>query len=196
MAQKYVTSEVIKIKNARLSFAKLEKPLPVAEGGEPRYDGTALLDPSDKEHQAIIKTIKAAAEKIAKETFKGVVPSNIRLCFGPGDDKFAVKPDTYAAYKGLWYISAHEKVRPGIANRKGEAVMPGEPQFPYSGCYVNMNITLWCFPGGKGSGPQVNANLRAVQFVKDGPAFGRATVNVEEEFDAIEEDEDAPSPFD
>jgi hypothetical protein len=58
----------------------------------------------------------------------------------------------------------------------------------YSGCYVNMTVTLWTQDNEYGK--RVNANLRAVQFVKDGEAFGVAPVDAEEEFDEVEIEDD------
>ena len=37
-------------------------------------------------------------------------------------------------------------------------------------------------------GKRINANLRAVQFVKDGEAFGVKPVDAEDEFDVLEGD--------
>lgn len=195
MSKKYLTSEKLLIPNSRMSFPRLDKPAAYSEGQALKYDATFLLDPSNAEHKTVIKTVEAAAMKLVKEKFNGVVPDDITWCFGKGDKKATIKPDTYGAYKGMWYLTAHEQTRPGIAGRDGKAVLPGEKQFPYAGCYVNGKVTLWLYTGPKGK-PGVNANLLAVQFVKDGPAFGRAPVDVEEEFDAIEENEEAPSPFD
>jgi len=50
---------------------------------------------------------------------------------------------------------------------------------PYAGCYVNMSIRLWAQDNQFGK--RVNAQLRAVQFVKDGEAFGDKPVDPQKE---------------
>jgi hypothetical protein len=63
-------------------------------------------------------------------------------------------------------------------------LVPGNPGFPYSGCYANVSLTLWTQDshGRKG----INGNLRAVQFVKDGESFrGAAPANPDMEFEAL-----------
>ena len=67
----------------------------------------------------------------------------------------------------------------------------------YSGCYVNTNITLWPQDhsvGGKG----VNANLRIVQFFRDGDAFGTARASADEmdEVDIDDDEDDAVDDWD
>jgi hypothetical protein len=48
------TSDIIKLKNVRLSFARLWKPKAFQEGQDPRFEATFLLDPSNAEHAATI----------------------------------------------------------------------------------------------------------------------------------------------
>ena len=59
----------------------------------------------------------------------------------------------------------------------------------YPGCYVNVVITLWA--QNNKFGKRINANLLAVQFVKDGNPFGEARVDVGSIFDDIEDDSDS-----
>ena len=46
MAKKTITSEVIKLKKVRLSFAKLFEPVSFRTGQSRRYEASFLLDPS------------------------------------------------------------------------------------------------------------------------------------------------------
>jgi len=58
----------------------------------------------------------------------------------------------------------------------------------YAGCYVHTNITLWTYDhptGGKG----VSANLRIVQFFRDGEPFGNAPAKADEELDDVDVDD-------
>jgi len=191
--------KVLKLKNARLSFLSIDKPKGFApQPGEkpkpPKYQGTALLDPVVKADAAIIAEVKAEAARLAKDKW-GETPKKLILCFGNGDKK-AVDEDgeeneTYEAYKGKFYLAAASEIKPVVANRAGRVIESGDPQYPYSGCYGNMNVTLytWEHPPTKRKG--ISADFRSLQFVKDGEAFGRGPVDPEEEFEVMDEEEGA-----
>lgn len=194
-----VTSEKIKV-HARAAFVRLDKPKAFEEGQDPRWECTFLLDPADaKGRECIANVIKIAAQT-AKRAY-GLVPlelkklghtfgvgpapdakekdDGIEVAFYPGDRK------EYDGFAGQFVIPAHNKVKPAIANRKGESVLPGEEQFPYSGCYVVGSITLWCQDNRYGK--RIGVNLRGVQFARDGKAFGLGSIDPEDEFEAMED---------
>lgn len=90
-------------------------------------------------------------------------------------------------YEGCWFLSASSKVenKPlAIMNRKDKAGIwiPAQPGQIYSGCYVNATVRLWAQDNDYGK--RLNAELKAVQFVRDGEAFGNnRPINPNEEFD-------------
>lgn len=179
------TSEKIKLVNARLSFPRLFKPKAFQEGQDPRFEASFLLDPSDKKHAAVIKSIKVTAKELAKEEF-GEIPKSLKLCFGDGAEK------DYDGYEDMFYITSSNKTRPTVVDGQ-LAPLVEEDGKPYAGCFVNGTITLWVMNNQYGK--RINANLRAVQFVKDGEAFGVKPVEAEEEFDAIEADAGAEENY-
>ena len=173
------TSEVIKLPAARLSFPRLFKPKAFREGQEPRFEATFLLDPSDKTHAAVLETIRSTADEILEEHFNGKVPKGVKLCFGDGDEK------EYDGYEGMVFLSSSNRTRPTVVDRDRTPLVEEDGK-PYAGCYVNASITLWVMDNEFGK--RVNANLRAVQFVRDGDAFGVKPVDAEEEFDVLDDD--------
>lgn len=184
MAEKQsTTSEVIKLTNVRLSFPRLFQPKSFRPGQDPRYEATFLLDPSDKAHAEHIKQIKAEANKILKAKYGDKIPNSIKenLCFGSGDKK------DYDGYAGMFYLSASNKTRPVVVDQKRNPLTADDGK-PYAGCYVNASVTLWVMDNEFGK--RVNANLRGVQFYKDGEAFGVKPVDAEEEFEDLAADED------
>jgi hypothetical protein len=52
-------------------------------------------------------------------------------------------------------------------------------------------VTVWAQDshGRKG----INGNLLAIQFVRDGQAFGKAPINIDDEFEALEGEAAAPA---
>lgn len=181
-----ITSEVIKLKNVRLSFAHLFKPKSFQEGQDPKYQATFLLDPTDKDHARAIKQIKAQAKAVLIEKF-GEMPEkgDYKLCFGLADKH--PKKKKYDGYEGMFYIATSNTLAPNCIDRRKNEVIEQDGVL-YAGCFVNTNITLWPQDhpvGGKG----VNANLRIVQFYADGDAFGTAKASVDE-MDEVELDDD------
>ncbi len=180
-----VTSEKITLSVVRLSFPQIWDAKSLAADQKPKFQSTFLLDPSDKAHSIMIKKIKKEAKRIVEEQF-GEVPKGLKKCFGLADDH-ELKKD-YDGYKGQFYIASSSVQQPTLVDRNRNEVVEKDGVL-YAGCYVNTVITLWCQDhpvGGKG----VNANLRIVQFVKDGEAFGNAPAKAEEELEVIELDDD------
>lgn len=191
MAKSNVTGEVIKLKNVRLSFPVIWRPKAFEEGKDPKYQATFLLDPSDKEHAKQIKAIKKSFVDVCKAAFgdhKGV-----SRCFGLADKH--QKKREYDGYKGMFWLATGNTNRPTLVDRHRQDLEESDGVL-YAGCYVNTNVTLWTYDhprGGKG----VGANLRIIQFVKDGEAFGNAPVKAEDELDDIEiEDGEADDDWD
>jgi len=182
-----ITSEVIKLKNVRLSFPVLFKARAFSKEQDAKFQATFLLDPSDSEHAGFIKEIKKAAKAVLTEKF-GEVPDrdDLKLCYGLADKH--TKKKKYDGYEGMFYIQTSNSTQPNLIDRKKNEVIEQDGVL-YAGCYVNTNITLWPQDhpvGGKG----VNANLRIVQFFKDGEAFGNAKASAEE-MDEVDLDDDA-----
>jgi hypothetical protein len=181
-----ITSDKISLKVVRLSFPVFYKPRSFAPGQDPKYQATFLLDPSDKSHAKAIKEIKKQAKKIAMEQF-GEIPKGLKKCYGLAADHD--KKSEYDGYEGMFYIATSNASPPVLADKDKSPLDEADNKF-YAGCYVNTVITLWCMDhpvGGKG----VNANLRIVQFVKDGDAFGgNAPAKIDEELQELDDDDD------
>ena len=196
---------VLKLPEGRLSYAFLAnpKPKPPKNGKEvaPRYETAVLLDPSVPVQKAAIDALKADALRVAHAAFgSNVEMKKLVLGFGNGDKK-AIDEDgginpSYEAYKGMYYVNTSSADKPLIANRRGALVDKTDAQFPYSGCYANVKVTLypWTFTENNMTRRGISVDLRSIQFVRDGEAFGgRVAINPEEEFEALG---DAPGAVD
>jgi Protein of unknown function (DUF2815) len=94
--------------------------------------------------------------------------------------------------EGMWMISSREAKRPGLRGPlldpktgKPERLDPAHCQdLFYGGCYINLLIRPW-FQDNK-FGKRVNAGLVAVQFLRDGPAFGEGRISDDEIDDTFE----------
>ena len=140
------TSDVIKIRNARLSFPRLFTPKSFRKGQEARYESTFLLDPSDESHAETIREIEEAADAILEEHYGNKLPRTLVRCFGMTDDL----EKTYDGYEDMWMIAtATPQAHPPVVVDRGRKALEKnedtgvEPKIPYAGCYVNTNIPLW-----------------------------------------------------
>lgn len=196
---KKTEAEIITIVGARLAFSRLHKAEQSRNAkGEPqgtaKFSCTLLLDPSNPAHQAQIIAVKLAAKKVCVAQW-GEDPKlwpkanpatgmgGLILCFGNGNDL----PKIYDGYKDHFYIKCADTTRPLLGNRAGQPVIEGDAQCPYSGCIVRARISPWVYyPTAKRpqSANGVNMNIRSVQFMEDGKAFGGGgSRSADEEFD-------------
>lgn len=165
---------IIKLENVRLSFPHLFQPHAMEEGQEKKFSATFLLD--CERHAALIEKIEKTIDRLALDYFKKKVP--FKRCLRDGNEKTEL--EGYG--DGTMFLSAARKTRPAVVDRNVSPVTEEDGIF-YAGCYVNATVRLWVQDNKWGK--RVNAELRAVQFVKDGDSFGAAPVNAENEFEAV-----------
>lgn len=186
MSDKALTSELIKMKDVRLSFPRLWKAKAFQEGQEPRFEASFLLDPSKEAHKASIDEVEEAGKKLAIAKW-GSVPEDIKYSYGYADKNPTKKK--YDGYPGMFYIASANTTKPNIfgpnkTNNVWVGLNEGDKFAPYGGCYVNTNITLWT--QSNKFGKAIRVNLRIVQFSKNGQAFsGAAPANPDDEIEGV-----------
>lgn len=183
------TSDVIKLPNVRLSFPELTKPKAFQEGQTPKFQATFLIDPSSKDGAALIKKLRGEIQDLLVNHYGSAdkVPKGFKPCLKDN----AKEEKEYAGYEGMWFVSSNNTVRPGLAGRDPRIPLNQEDidRMFYPGAVVNATITLWVQDNQYGK--RVNANLRGIQFVKDGERLGGvAPVEAENEFDIVEVDDE------
>jgi hypothetical protein len=174
----------IAIANARLAFPNLFRPRPGKDGGKAKYGASLIIPPN---HPAVAQ-INAACEAVAKEKWGAKAPQILeglkkqdKLCIHDG-----VTKAEYDGFTGNFYVSANSDARPLVINRDKSALAESDGK-PYAGCYVNANIEVWA-QDHKEHGKRINAQLRGVQFVKDGDAFSAGSPASEDEFADLSEE--------
>jgi len=176
----------IMLKNVRLAFPALFKPSVVGADpdAKPRY-GAMLILGTDHPQLAEIqsKMKKVAAEKWATKA------SAVYTALEKSDKLALHDGDTKAQYDGVagnLFISAasQESARPSVidGNRQPLTERDGKP---YAGCYVNVSIDLWAQDNSFGK--RINAQLRGVQFLRDGDAFAAGRPADSDEFEEVTE---------
>lgn len=169
-------SNQLKIKNARLSYPQLFTAKAFEQGQDPKFGCSLIL--SKKDHAATIEALKGKIEAAAKEQFgKNFSMSGLKgVCLRDGAEK--ADKDGYG--DDVMFISAASSRRPQVVDRDPSIPLVEADGKPYPGCYVNAVISLWVQDNKFGK--RVNANILAVQFLRDGEPFGEA-VKADEVFD-------------
>lgn len=197
-AKKYEVGKVILL-NVRLSFPSLFEPnRQTDEDGNVRETWKAnFLIPKDQEstlvgvfkgkRMPIIQAIQAAAKEAKAKgwgedpsKWPKLKPEKVFLRNGDLED--------WDGYAGCNYVSANAQItdRPAIVTNRKDGngnwidAEPGGKGSPYSGCYVNATIVIWAQDNKHGK--RLNAKVRAVQFFRDGEAFGAPPTNPNEDF--------------
>lgn len=177
----------ITLKNVRLAFPALFEAKTVAGEGDPAFSAAFIL-PAD--HPQIAE-VNAAIEAVAKEKWGAKAPAVLkelrakdRVALHDGDTKVQ-----YEGFEGNFYISARSKVRPLVANRD-KSVLTESDGVVYAGCYVYATIELWAQDNNYGK--RINAQVKTVQFFRDGDAFsGGGQGGTEEDLEDLSEGVDA-----
>ena len=180
------------LKNVRISFPDLFKPgKPMNEGDAPKYGCQSIIEAgSDAE-----KVAKAAMAQTAQETFganwQAIVKAmeKTKKCLRTGDDNLDKEGNIREGYAGKMYLVARNKAKPALVGGKNAdgsfKHLTEEDGKPYGGCYANVKVDIKAMKAKEKIPNQIYASLLAVQFVRDGDAFGAAP-GTPEGFDDIE----------
>ena len=176
------------LRDVRLAFPNLWKATAPKGGGEAAFSASFLLPKNHKQLPELIAAFKALAkEKWAAKgdaVFKAMEAAD-KLCLHDGDSKAE-----YEGFEGNKFVSARAKIRPTVFDQQRQELTEADGK-PYSGCYVNASIELWAQDNQFGK--RINAQLRGVQFLRDGDAFaGGARPADADEFDEISAPESDP----
>lgn len=160
----------VKLKGVRLSFPDLFEAAQFEGKGPFSYRASFLVEPNSENHKALIK----AKEDTFKEEFKDKWKSVMANADDDSKLRFLVDGNKkeYDGYAGMIAVSAkrdQSKGRPLLLD-KDKSELSQTSGKPYAGCYVNATIEVWA--QNNQYGKTVRAQLLAVQFAKDGDAFG------------------------
>jgi len=170
----------IKLEGVRLSYPNLFTATAM-EGGKPKFSASFLMD--KKTHAPLIARIQKMIERVALDKFQKKVPLK-NICLRDGMDK----EDKEGYGEEVMYLVAKSDTRPPVVDGKLSPITEEDGKI-YGGCYVNATVEVFAYShptGGKG----VSAQLRAVQFAKDGPSFGAGPVHAEDEFEPVTDNVD------
>lgn len=194
----------LKISGARISFPVLFTPEAFQGEGAEAYGCSLLIGPK-KDIEVLqgelvegggmryVKKIKLneAIEQVGQEkwlakwpTVKKNIAAKDLTCLHDGNTK------TYVGYADNYYVQCRAQVsaRPAVMDARGAPVTERDGVI-YGGCYVIALIELWAQDNKFGQ--RINAQIRGVQFLRSGDAFGGGAPAQAGEFDDVSEGADA-----
>lgn len=175
----------------RLSYADIFKPRSFEKGDDAnaRYKTLVLIPKDTEQGKKDFAALKAASEAAKKEKWGDKIPTLTpdKLCVKDGDT--LGKDET----KGMWVVAASDDTAPVVLDRDGRTELTEKDGKVYSGSYARVIVNLWCQDNKYGK--RVNANLRALQFVAHGEAFGKGRIDARAVFGSLEDDDVAGLGF-
>lgn len=175
----------IMLRDVRIAFASAIFTPESVRGGKPRYSANFLLPPDHPQVDKINSAMKAVAKAKwgddAAAIFKRLEKTD-KLALHDGDLK-----SKYAGFAGNLYVAAasQEAVRPTVLHKDGRTPIVASDGIIYSGCYVNVSLEFWAQGQESGFGERINAQLRGVQFLRDGESFGGGQAAEADEFEDL-----------
>ena len=220
MASNFASSKAVILKNVRLQWGDLFQAASGEINGkktDPKFKAVALFAKDSEATATARAALLAAATELWGANAQNVVAnisSNSKI-----DDSGNVRPE----FKDMLFISCSNKQRPQVIAPKlldgkfvtiteeGRGMVNGIDvtdqlgyvlKAPYRGCYVNLKVQFVAGKAFKASSGemipnQVYAKLEAVQFLRDGEAFGAGPTSAEGfgDEDVAQETVDANSLF-
>jgi len=182
---------IVKLKEVRLAFPNLFKAEAIG-GSDTKYYSCAFpIVPGSENHKAL----EAAIEEAAKAKWGQKAAAILKAIRDKGDIGYKHRPltsgegDVYDGFDGMHSVNAtrrEDKGPPLVVNRDGTPLAPNSGRV-YGGCWVNATVEVWAMDNQYGK--KLNVQLRGVQFVKDGDAFGGGVPISDDEFEALPDDD-------
>lgn len=183
-------ANLVRINNVRITFPKLFPGQEDSFGGkgDPYFSASFIMP---KDHPDLDK-LEAAITEAAKQKWPQKFASHLKaarakdkLPLHDGDLK-ADKPYG-AAYAGNFYISARNNAKtspaPTVVNAAAKKLdSANDPQAPYSGCYVNVFLSIYAY---QNEGEGIGASIAGVQFASDGERLSGGAVVSPADFGAL-----------
>jgi hypothetical protein len=185
MANVKSISKKITIGPVRLSYEHVHAPSAQQGSTKLKYSGSLVIQKSDKATIDLInKTVQeiyAASEKLKKDG-KLVPFAAIDNPLRDGD----IQRSNDEAYKGAFYLSAKSDDKPALFDQKRAKLLDATEI--YSGCYVNVSISLYDYNTAGKLG--IAVGLNGVQKHKDGAPLSGKGATADDFSEVAESDDD------
>jgi hypothetical protein len=171
----------IRVDGVIASYPHLDKPWKKNEKDKEKFSITGLApkethDEAKKLMVEVINSLLAGAKM-------GKIGAEHKFCRNGDGEDGPLKPET----EGMWIIKASENPDrpPKVRDERTKIMTPSEIlKRIYAGCVINILIRPWA--QNNDFGKKINANLIAVQFVRDGTRIGEAAIDDDDAWEELE----------
>jgi hypothetical protein len=193
------SSEVIYFSGVRLSFPHIAAPQEQVNEvtGTKRisYNGELIMPQNHLSFAQFMTRYHELALNAWKENAVAVMQMILQdrkvRCFGRGEEKINKKTfQPYDGYAGNVYVTVGRDTPPQLIQDNGQPIDPSNSMAyqqiarkMYGGCFVNAAVKPWVQQNKHGNG--VRCDLIAIQFAKDGEAFGEGNIDASPMFSAV-----------
>lgn len=179
----------VRLEDVRLAFPALFEPQAVGDG-EPAYGARFIIDPAQKK---LVRQLDEAVEQAAKDKWGEKAPGILSKILKDGKSAFLKEDycnkngDPYDGFEDMFALGTRSQTRPLVIDQKKQPLTKNDGK-PYAGCYVNAIVEVWAQDNGYGR--RINAQLKGVQFVRDGAAFGGGAPASADDFEDLSVEDD------
>jgi len=188
-------SDVIFLSNVRLSFPAIATPKAFEEGGKAMYGADLIMPPDHPGFAAFMKAVQEDAltkwQDKAQVILQMIHGDRKLRCYARGEERINKKTMMpLDGYAGMVCLTAKKDRQPQIIGLDGIGIDPENTmqiqavaRKLYGGCYVNAAVKPWLQDNKYGKG--VRCDFVAIQFFKDGEAFGEGVTDASGLFGAV-----------
>ena len=168
----------------RLGYVHLLESYALDPKNDPKFTCMVIVPKTAKKTIARLKAAQEAAKKEGLQVFGGSIPKNLQTTIHDGDEEADLERNP--ELEGSYYFNVSSKRRPGVVDRNVQPILDSTEV--YSGMYARVSLTAYAYSykGKKG----VTFGLENVQKIRDGEVLGGGATRAEDDFDALDGDED------
>jgi hypothetical protein len=171
----------VRVDGVICSYPHLDKPWKKNDGDREKYSVTGLA-PKETHNEAKALLVEVINNLLTSNKM-GKIGAEHKFVRNGDTDEGPLKPET----EGMWIIKSSENVDrpPKVRDERTKVMTPQEiAKRIYPGCIINILIRPWAQDNKHGK--KINANLVAVQFVRDGTRIGEAAIDDDDAWEELE----------
>ncbi len=177
------------LKNVVINYPSVFRPKSI-NGSPAKYSACLLIGKDDLENlNAYQSALEAAYEAGKGKLMTGKALPKLDSLRCPLKDGDLEKPGD-EAYEDRFFLNASSRTKPKAVRRDLSEIT--EEDELYSGCIVNVSVTLYVYKTEVSKG--IACGLNSIQLVKRGERIGRGP-RITDEFEVIESEDEDDLPF-
>lgn len=171
----------VRIDGVICSYPHLDKPWKKNDGDREKYSVTGLAP--KETHNEVKALLVEVINNLLTSNKMGKIGAEHKFVRNGDTEDGPLKPET----EGMWIIKSSENPErpPKVRDERTKVMTPQEiAKRIYAGCIINILIRPWAQDNKHGK--KINANLVAVQFVRDGTRIGEAAIDDDDAWEELE----------